>query len=803
MSYKGHIAGCYFLAPVVCRSCMPPVRKYLPQVDVRAHATIISTVARVTLTQRFDVPYKDQGIKKLNYTFPLFDGVSVVGFKCHVKDRVIVGEVKEKEEARQVFDEAVERGEVAGLLEQLPDASDVFTTTVGNVPPNCTVIVEITYLSELRHDAEVDGIRFTIPTTIAPRYGSYPGELAATAATAAGSGRFEVVIDTTLDNGSAIRQLSSPTHPITVSLGTLSTAAEADPALNKASATLSLGSAEMDKDFVLQIVSKDLAKPVAVLERHSTIPGHRAIMATLVPKFQMKPHQPEIVFVCDRSGSMEGPNIEALKNALNVFVKSLPVGVLFNICSFGSHYEFLWPKSEPYNQGTVEKAVKYIKSFDANFGGTEMYDPIQEALKRRFKDRSMELFLVTDGEIWNEQRLFDLLNDRIGVKKEPVRVFTLGIGHDASHSLINGVARAGRGFAQSVGENEKLDAKVVRMLKGALFPHIEDYSLEVRYSRDPNEDEDDFEIVEKVSDGLRVEEVPEAVVVRRGNSSSIYSNSPQEQKPISLFDESANTDAAPIKAGYEGPKLTAPKYLQAPQAIPPLFPFSRTTVYVLLDPAGPKGTPTSVTLRGTSAQGPLELEIPVSALEAAGETVHQLAAKRAVADLEEGRGWLAEARLPSGALVRDKHPSHMKELVRAECVRLGVKFQVGGKFCSFVATEKKADDHTMDGDFTFIEDGLEALALEQGKTHECWATRTRRHHHEALRHPLRHPPRRLRARPVLALLRRAPRHPRRGHPPSPPRRSLCCPGSTGAACPARSTRTTRATRIRPRTTSCR
>jgi hypothetical protein len=409
---------------------------------------------------------------------------------------------------------------------------------------------------------------------------------------------------------------------------------------------------------------------------------------------------------------MQGPNIEALKNALNVLIKSLPVGVLFNICSFGSSYEFLWPKSEPYTQETMQKAVKYVKSFDANFGGTEMYQPINESLKRRFKDRSMELFLVTDGEIWNEQRLFDLLNDRIGVKKEPVRVFTLGIGHDASHSLINGVARAGKGFAQSVGENEKLDAKVVRMLKGALFPHVEDYSLEVKYSSDPNED-DDFEIVEKVSDGLRVE--------------AVIQEAPAEQKPISLFDQSADTDAAPIKAGYEGPKVTVPKYLQAPQAIPPLFPFSRTTVYVLLDPDGPKGTPTSVVLRGTSAQGPLELEIAVCALEAAGESVHQLAAKRAVADLEEGRGWLAEARLPSGERLADKYPSHMKELVRAECVRLGVKFQVGGKHCSFVATETKAADEPMKEDFSFVEEKLEGLALEERKTHTCWVSGQRRH----------------------------------------------------------------------------
>jgi hypothetical protein len=145
-------------------------RTYLPQVQLEAHATILSTTAKVTLNQTFVNPSSDRGIKEVRYTFPLYEGVSVVGFTCHIADRTIVGEVKEKEKARAVFREAAARGETAGLFEQLPDASDVFTTTVGNIPPGAKVTIEITYLGELKHDMEVDGIRFTIPNIICPRY---------------------------------------------------------------------------------------------------------------------------------------------------------------------------------------------------------------------------------------------------------------------------------------------------------------------------------------------------------------------------------------------------------------------------------------------------------------------------------------------------------------------------------------------------------------------------------------------------------------------------------------------------------
>ena len=111
-----------------------------------------------------------------------------------------------------------------------------------------------------------------------------------------------------------------------------------------------------------------------------------------------------------------------------------------------------------------------------------MYKPMEESIKRRYKDMNLEIFLVTDGEIWDQQRLFDLLNEEVGRREAPIRVFTLGIGDAFSSSLIEGVARAGNGFSQAVGENEKLDGKVVRMLKAALSPHISDYTLEVRYA---------------------------------------------------------------------------------------------------------------------------------------------------------------------------------------------------------------------------------------------------------------------------------------------------------------------------------
>jgi hypothetical protein len=505
LRHHGHIFGLYYNVTTNGRL----QKTFLPQVDLQAHATILATTSRTVLTQTFLNSSTQKGIRQVRYAFPLYDGVSVVGFTCHIGDRVIVGQVKEKEKARAVFREAVAKGQTAGLFEQLPEASDVFTTTVGNIPPGAKVTVKITYLGELKHDMEVDGIRFTIPNIICPRYGDYPGDLQWNSAVNAVGGGISITVDAEMADGSFIQKIQSPTHPISMTMGTTSLAPDAEPMMTRASATLTLGTAELDKDFVLQVIAKNTGVPKAILENHPTIPNHRALMATLVPKFSLPAEKPELVFVCDRSGSMANSRMKSMVQALKVFLKSLPVGVKFNICSFGSSHSFLWPKSVTYSQATLDEAVCHADTFTANYGGTEMLTPLKATIEQRYNDMPLDVMLLTDGEVWNHGDLFSYLNESmaetVAKNKAPIRLFTLGIGNGVSHALIEGIAKAGNGFSQTVGEGEKMDTKVVRMLKGALSPHIHNYTMDVKYANAMLDEEDeDFEIIEKVTDGLKV-----------------------------------------------------------------------------------------------------------------------------------------------------------------------------------------------------------------------------------------------------------------------------------------------------------
>ena len=676
-----HICGLYFNEGYK--------RFYLPQVELKSHTTINPVSFTTTLKQTFDSP-NEAAISQVRYTFPLYDGVAVNAYSISYADKVIHGIVQQKDEAKKTYQAAVDRGETAGLLESLP--AGVFGVTLGNVPAKTSIVVDITYCGELKHDAAIDGLRYMLPASIAPRYGNYPGEVLKSNATSKGGISITVDVDMA---SSAIRKVQSPSHPIAVSMGVLSTAEEGDKApfdSSQASATLTRGSTELADDFVLQLLIDDTSKPQAILETHPELPNQRALMTTLVPKFALESANPEIVFIADQSGSMSGSKNDALVKALRVFLKSLPLGVRFNICAFGNDFKFLFPNSQAYNEANLKTALKFVDSFKAHYGGTEILKPITAAFKQHLSDLPLEVMLLTDGEIWDERGVFDYVNQQIAEKKVDARVFALGIGTDVSHTLVEGVARAGNGFAQFVTQNEDTDQKVVRMLKGALYAHTKEYEIEVHYDdkdEDKMSDEDDFEIVEKVNDCLKITEPPPEYS-EKGKSDNAGS------KPLSFFDASADLDKPttsdePADRYAHLAAIETPKLLQAPNTIPPLFPFNRTTLYLLLGPDTPQKKVTSVTLRAKSPQGPLELSIPVYSVDSIdATTIHQLAARKATQDLEEGRGWLQSASIDN-VQVKTKFASRFDELVERECVRLGEKFQVAGKWTSFVAVEDNGE----------------------------------------------------------------------------------------------------------------
>ncbi|ESZ93251.1 von Willebrand domain containing protein [Sclerotinia borealis F-4128] len=106
----------------------------------------------------------------------------------------LLGVVYENTVAKKIYEDAKNRGQTAGLLEQHTQASDVFSTSLGNIPARQKVVVEVEYVGELKMEGG-NVVKLIIPNKVAPRYGM-PGPVSTD-------------LDMTTNGGMKITQLMS------------------------------------------------------------------------------------------------------------------------------------------------------------------------------------------------------------------------------------------------------------------------------------------------------------------------------------------------------------------------------------------------------------------------------------------------------------------------------------------------------------------------------------------------------------------------------------------------------------------
>lgn len=432
------------------------------------------------------------------FTFPFPSGCSLTKFRCFIgAERVLTSKVKPLNKAIAEYQGAVSNSKSAALFAQR--TAEIFTVCLGNIPPDTTLRAEVS-LAMLLKDKLSSPERIstlTLPTYIAPRYGNPPSNLVNSTGKNTKhhlSLRLEVV------SGAEIMDIKSSTHTISVQKGygprpchTWDEFAKADStrgSVHLATVKLSKPISTLDGDIVFDIVTRpqdQLDSPQAWIETHPSLTDHHAIMLNIPANALLKQRNnaidSEILFLADRSGSMVD-KIPALKSAMQFFLKGLPLMCRFNIWSFGSNFSSLWTKSKLYSRETMNEAERHVENdFHASLGGTELLP----ALKEIFKSRSTtsiattDIIILTDGEVWREEETIEFINSARKHSSYSARFFCLGIGPAVSHSLVEGIAKAGGGYAEVLPASKKSgwEGRVVRMLEAALHNHIGSIELEV------------------------------------------------------------------------------------------------------------------------------------------------------------------------------------------------------------------------------------------------------------------------------------------------------------------------------------
>ncbi|KAG8430443.1 hypothetical protein GDO86_020590, partial [Hymenochirus boettgeri] len=320
--------------------------------------------------------------------------IGCVSFEATVEGkRRLVAELQEKEQAHKTYDEAISQGQEAFLLEEDQSSRDVFTCSVGNLPPGQEAEVKLSFVQEL--PVEVDGaVRFVLPAVLNPRY------------TPKGKHKESVTVN--------IPRLPADQIPYTLDLNAqfhsaygiskIQSNCDISPLeftdADKLSATVSLASGhKFERDVEFLVYYKEENKPSVTIEAGHPDSSQGTVMADSVAMLNFYPSFPdmkeksncgEFIFLIDRSGSMwdqmsTEPNaprrIDSAKETLVLLLKSLPLNCYFNIYSFGSEFSSIFTESAQYTQGTMEAAVTLVNEMDANMGGTEILEPLKKINK--------------------------------------------------------------------------------------------------------------------------------------------------------------------------------------------------------------------------------------------------------------------------------------------------------------------------------------------------------------------------------------------------------------------------------------
>ncbi len=474
--------GCVVVPP---RDGRPEGQCPLEHTDVRVEVS--GFVARVTLTQRFGNPYSEP-IEAV-YTFPMSDRAAVDTMLMKVGNRVIRGNIKEREEAQRIYQQARDAGKTASLLDQ--ERPNIFTQSVANILPGDAIEITISYVEYLKY--EEGEYEFSFPMVVGPRYipGNAPGGPRPAAADGglgakAGPESTDQVPDAGRVNAPITPEGTRAGHDISLTVKVdaglplqeiHSELHEVDVQTNGSVATVSLKNNKEipNRDFILKYKVAGQNIGDAVLSHAGAKGGFFSVVLHPPARVTAQQATPkEMIFVIDCSGSMSGFPIETAKATMKRCIEGMNPNDTFNLVTFAGGLGYCFDKVVPNTPQNIKKALEYLSNLEGG-GGTEMMPAIQAALGGPHDpERLRVVCMMTDAYIGND---FEIL-DAIQKNAKDTRVFSFGIGNSVNRFLIDGMARAGRGEAEVVSLESDGDAAATRFHERIQSPVLTDISID-------------------------------------------------------------------------------------------------------------------------------------------------------------------------------------------------------------------------------------------------------------------------------------------------------------------------------------
>lgn len=405
----------------------------IPLTEERLTVAIDGQHATTTLLQVFH--HGNGGQIEGRYKLRPGMGSRVEGFSYWNGEQKIVGEVFERQTARQVYENVTTKRRDPGLLEE--DGEGAFQFKVFPIQPNEKKRVELRWSKFLERHGQT--VRYRAPIT---------------------RGDADVV----LDIQGQVKNVRSSSHKLRIDRDTNGIRLRSDGMRGKGelvvewdvdepewlpSAYVHRGSGETDGYFALSLATADV-NTGAIASKDVTI-------------------------VIDRSGSMQGEPLANAKAAAVDVIRRLPSSDRVNVVAFSDEVDPLFRTPVILDEDNRTRAISFVQRLHEG-GGTDIALALTTAIKAQDvkPGRPRVVVFMTDGQSDIEKSVLAAQADT-----GDIRLFTVGLGKDVNRPLLQRLAALKRGNFTYIEKPQAIQADMQKLATHIAKPLLVDISIDV------------------------------------------------------------------------------------------------------------------------------------------------------------------------------------------------------------------------------------------------------------------------------------------------------------------------------------
>ena len=388
------------------------------------------------------------------YTFPVPKGASVSNFSMWINGQEMIGEVLEKERAREIYNSYKQKKRDPGLLEQTDYKT--FEMRIFPIGAGAEQRVQVAYYQELDFDNDWTTFVYPLATVTRPTIDSRV------------QGRFSASLD--IKSAIPIVAMESPSHKQDFLVVKHSD--------NYYEASLERRDGDLARDLVLAFqVSRPQTGFDLITSKEEGEDGYFSLTLTAGEELEKDETGSDYVFILDISGSMQNEaKLATSTDSVAAFINALSPEDRFEVITFNRQVNTLFNGLHNADAASLEKAVAFLESQEAR-GGTHLKPALTTAYKYGNPDRSLHAVILSDG--MTEQTERRQLISLIGSRPANVRVFCIGVGNEVNRPLLKQISGDAGGLAAfiSQGDDFKRQAKAFR--RKLMHPVAVDLALTV------------------------------------------------------------------------------------------------------------------------------------------------------------------------------------------------------------------------------------------------------------------------------------------------------------------------------------